>query len=163
MTRLFYCLSFIASILFISCNSTSTETAATTGVTKKDWGEADSQQVYLYTLTNKEGDVVTISSYGGTITSWIMPDKNGNKSSIVMGFDSITQYLEHPPYFGALVGRYGNRIAKAQFKLGDSVYHLAANNGPNSLHGGLKGFDKVVWDVSVPDSATPSIAFKICK
>jgi aldose 1-epimerase len=89
-----------------------------------------------------------------------MPDKNGNKSSIVMGFDSITQYLEHPPYFGALVGRYGNRIAKAQFKLGDSVYHLAANNGPNSLHGGLKGFDKIVWDVSVPDSTTPSITLK---
>jgi aldose 1-epimerase len=144
----------------MSCNSTPTETVATAGVTKKDWGEAANQQVYLYTLTNKEGDVVTISSYGGTVTSWIMPDKNGNKSSIVMGFDSITQYLEHPPYFGALVGRYGNRIAKAQFKLGDSVYHLAANNGPNSLHGGLKGFDKVVWDVSVPDSTTPSITLK---
>jgi aldose 1-epimerase len=160
MTRLFYRLSFIATIVCISCNLKPTEMAATTGVTKKDWGEADGQQVYLYTLTNKEGDVVTISSYGGTVTSWIMPDKNGNKSSIVMGFDSITQYLEHPPYFGALVGRYGNRIAKAQFKLGDSVYHLAANNGPNSLHGGLKGFDKVVWDVSVPDSTTPSITLK---
>jgi aldose 1-epimerase len=84
-------------------------------------------------------------------------DKTGNKSSIIIGFDSLNTYLQKPPYFGALVGRYGNRIGKAQFKLGDSVYHLAVNNGQNSLHGGLKGFDKVVWETSVPDSIQPSL------
>jgi aldose 1-epimerase len=144
----------------ISCNSKPPETTASTGITKKDWGEVDGQQVYLYTLANKEGDVVTISNYGGTVTSWVMPDKKGNRNSIIIGFDSLTTYREKPPYFGALVGRYGNRIAKAQFKLGDSTYHLAANNGPNSLHGGLKGFDKVVWDASVADSTQPSLTLK---
>ena len=148
----------MATIAFTSCNSTQNETSTgTSAVTKKDWGEVDGKQVYLYTLTNKNGDVVTISNYGGTVTSWTSPDKNGNKSIIIIGFDSLNTYLQHPPYFGALVGRYGNRIGKAQFKLGDSVYHLAANNGPNSLHGGLKGFDKVVWEASAPDSTQPSL------
>ncbi len=149
----------MATIAFASCNQTQTETS-TMGTTKKDWGEVEGKQVYLYTLTNKAGDVVTISNYGGTITSWVSPDKNGNKSSIIIGFDSLSTYRQQPPYFGALIGRYGNRIGKAQFKLGDSVYHLAANNGHNSLHGGLKGFDKIVWDATIPDSTQSSITLK---
>jgi aldose 1-epimerase len=160
MNRLFYCLGLLAIIVFLSCNSKPNEPMATKGVTQKDWGEADGKKVYLYTLTNEAGNIVTISNYGGTVTSWISPDKNGMKSSIIIGFDSLDTYLQHPPYFGALIGRYGNRIGKAQFKLGGSVYHLAANNGPNSLHGGLKGFDKVVWDASIPDSAQPSLTLK---
>ena len=161
MTKLFYAASIIlATIAFASCNSKQNETSATMGTTQKDWGEVDGKQVYLYTLTNKDGDAVTISNYGGTITSWIMPDKSGNKSSIIIGFDSLNTYLQHPPYFGALIGRYGNRIGNAQFKLGDSTYHLAANNEKNTLHGGLKGFDKVVWDASIPDSTTPSLTLK---
>ncbi|HEX5151410.1 MAG TPA: aldose epimerase family protein [Parafilimonas sp.] len=161
MTKWFSAGLAMTAIAFISCNSTQNETStAAAAVTKKDWGEVDGKQVYLYTLTNKNGDVVTISNYGGIVTSWISPDKNGNKSSIIIGFDSLSPYLKQPPYFGALVGRYGNRIGKAQFKLGDSVYHLAANNGPNSLHGGLKGFDKVVWETSVPDSTQPSLTLK---
>jgi aldose 1-epimerase len=161
MTKLFYAASIIiATIAFVSCNSKQNETSTTMGTTQKDWGEVDGKQVYLYTLTNKNGDVVTISNYGGTVTSWVMPDKNGNKSSIIIGFDSLNTYLQHPPYFGALIGRYGNRIGNAQFKVGDSTYHLAANNGKNTLHGGLKGFDKVVWDASIPDSTTPSLTLK---
>jgi len=161
MTKWFSDGLIIVAIAFISCNSTQNENSTTmAAITKKDWGEVDGKQVYLYTLTNKNGDVVTISNYGGTVTSWTSPDKSGNKSSIIIGFDSLSTYLQKPPYFGALVGRYGNRIGKAQFKLGDSVYHLAVNNGPNSLHGGLKGFDKVVWDASVPDSTQASLSLK---
>jgi aldose 1-epimerase len=161
MAKWFYGAGFIvATLAIVSCNSKQNKTTSTVGITQKDWGNVDGKQVYLYTLTNKDGDVVTISNYGGTVTSWIMPDKNGNKSSIIIGFDSLNTYLQQPPYFGALIGRYGNRIGNAQFKIGDSVYHLAANNGKNTLHGGLKGFDKVVWDASVADSTSPSLTLK---
>jgi aldose 1-epimerase len=161
MAKWFYSAGFIvATLAIVSCNSKQNKTTSTVGITQKDWGNVDGKQVYLYTLTNKDGDVVTISNYGGTVTSWVMPDKNGNKSSIIIGFDSLDTYLQHPPYFGALIGRYGNRIGNAQFKIGDSVYHLAPNNGKNTLHGGLKGFDKVVWDASVTDSANPSLTLK---
>lgn len=150
----------IATVAFVSCSEAQHETSTTMGTTKKDWGEVDGKQVYLYTLTNKAGDVVTISNYGGTITSWVSPDKSGNKSSIIIGFDSLSIYRQNPPYFGALVGRYGNRIGKAQFTLNGTTYKLAANNGPNSLHGGIKGFDKVVWDATIPDSTQPSLTLK---
>lgn len=150
----------IATVAFVSCSEAQHETSTTMGTTKKDWGEVDGKQVYLYTLTNKAGDVVTISNYGGTITSWVSPDKSGNKSSIIIGFDSLSTYRQNPPYFGALVGRYGNRIGKAQFTLNGTTYKLAANNGPNSLHGGIKGFDKVVWDATIPDSTQPSLTLK---
>ncbi len=127
------------------------------GVSQKDWGESDGKKVFLYTLTNKNGVQVTISNYGGTITSFITPDNKGTKSSIVLGFDSLSGYLAHPPYFGATIGRYGNRIGDATFSLDGKTYKLAANNGKNSLHGGLKGFDKVVWDAAPLDSSTPSL------
>ena len=166
MTKLFYAISLIAITALISCNSkpgeTSSDSASSsvTAVTQKDWGEVDGKKVYLYILTNKSGDTVCITNYGGIVTSWVAPDKNGNKNSIVIGFDSLSSYLKQPPYFGALVGRYGNRIGKATFKIGDNTYKLAANNGPNSLHGGIKGFDKVVWDASITDSTTPSLTLK---
>lgn len=131
-----------------------------TGITTKDWGEVDGKKISLYTLTNDEGNQVTITNYGGTVTSFVTPDKNGNKSSIIIGFDSLQPYLQSPPYFGALIGRYGNRIGDAKFSLDGKQYTLAANNGKNHLHGGLKGFDKVVWDASVADSSTPSLTLK---
>ncbi|HWJ25901.1 MAG TPA: hypothetical protein VNS32_05120, partial [Flavisolibacter sp.] len=94
------------------------------GITQKEWGETDGKKVFLYTLTNKQGDQVTISNYGGTITSWTVPDKNGNKSSIIIGYDKLEDYLKKPPYFGATIGRYGNRIGKAQFQLDGKTYKL---------------------------------------
>jgi aldose 1-epimerase len=126
-------------------------------ISKIKWGEADGKQVYLFTLTNKNGVQVKISNYGGTITSWSTPDKNGKSSNIVLGFDSLSGYLARPPYFGALVGRYGNRIAKGIFKIDTVTYKLAVNNGVNHLHGGNKGFDKVVWE-AVPSDSTASLA-----
>jgi len=141
------------AISVVACNNNEenkkeTKQEMKTGIVKSDWGTTDGKQVYLFTLTNKNGAQVKISNYGGTITSWIMPDKNGKTSSIVLGFDSLSGYLAKPPYFGATIGRYGNRIANGKFKIGNNEYTLATNNGKNALHGGLKGFDKVVWDAS---------------
>jgi aldose 1-epimerase len=120
-------------------------------ITKADWGKADDKNVSLYTLTNANGMVVKISNYGGIVTQIIVPDKSGKMEDVVLGFDSLSSYTSDKyksgcPYFGALIGRYGNRIAKGKFQLDGKEYTLATNNGVNHLHGGLKGFDKVVWD-----------------
>ena len=127
------------------------------GVTSKDWGETDGKKVQLYTLANKNGVTVSITNYGGIVTSWVTPDKHGNKSSVVVGLESLQDYLKKPPYFGALIGRYGNRIGDAKFKLDGKTYTLAANNGKNNLHGGNKGFDKVVWDATPAADSTPAL------
>ena len=144
-----------------SCNNPAenkeAETTVKAGIIKADWGEFDSSKVYIYTLTNNKGTEVKITNYGGIVTSFVTADKNGNKSSIIIGFDSLGGYLAKPPYFGALVGRYGNRIAKGKFKIDSTEYTLATNNGPNSLHGGLKGFDKVVWDAATDNDSTPTL------
>lgn len=154
-------IAVVAITLFVSCNNAENNSAEKTNnvekVTRVSWGEADSKPVYLYTLTNKNGVEVKITNYGGTVTSWITPDKNGNKSNIVLGFDSLSGYLAKPPYFGALIGRYGNRIANATFKIDTSTYKLAANNGKNHLHGGEKGYDKVVWDAKPSTDSTASL------
>ena len=133
---------------------------AAKGINMEDWGTFSGQPVFLYTLTNSHGDEVKITNYGGTVTSWITKDKEGNKSNIVLGFDSLSGYLTPPPYFGATIGRYGNRIAGAQFTLDGHSYRLAANNGPNHLHGGLKGFDKVVWTADSVDPTNPRLTLQ---
>ena len=117
-------------------------------MTKKLFGEVDGKQVFQYTLTNKGGMTVKILNYGGIVTQIIVPGKDGDMADVALGYDSLHQYLEDTPYFGALVGRYGNRIAHGKFNLEGQTYTLATNNGPNHLHGGLKGFDKVVWDAT---------------
>jgi aldose 1-epimerase len=115
--------------------------------TKKAFGKtADGQAVDLYTLRNAKGAEATITNYGGIVVTLKMPDKHGKFDDIVLGYDSLEGYLEKTPYFGCLVGRYGNRIGGAQFTLDGKTYTLSKNDGPNSLHGGVKGFDKVVWD-----------------
>ena len=103
--------------------------------------------VELYTLTNAKGMEAMIMTYGGIVTTLRVPDRNGKLDDVVLGFDSIDGYLGDPPapYFGALIGRYGNRIGKGRFTLNGTEYKLALNNGVNALHGGLQGFDKVVW------------------
>lgn len=103
--------------------------------------------VTLYTLRNAKGAEARICNYGGLVISLKMPDRNGQFGDVVLGYDSLDGYLKETPYFGALIGRYGNRIAKGKFTLNGQHYTLATNNGPNALHGGLKGFDKVVWEV----------------
>ena len=109
-------------------------------------GSVDGKSVYLYTLTNRNGLEARIANYGGIVVSLTAPDRQGNFTDIVLGYDSLASYLKATPYFGAIVGRYGNRIGGAKFSLNDTAYRLAANDGANHLHGGMKGFDKVVWD-----------------
>lgn len=108
---------------------------------------ADGIDVEEYTLTNANGMEVKIITYGGIITSIRVPDRYGNMANVTLGFSNLEDYETlNSSYFGAIIGRYGNRIANARFTLEGVEYTLAANNGPNSLHGGLKGFDKVVWE-----------------
>lgn len=103
------------------------------------------EKVDLYTLTNRRGMTVKITNYGGIVTSILVPDKEGNVADVVLGFNTLEEYLKGHPYFGALIGRYANRIAGASFTVEGKEYKLAANNGGNHLHGGLVGFDKRVW------------------
>ncbi len=105
--------------------------------------------VHLYTLRNGQGMEARIMDYGGTIVSLTAPDRAGHYANVVLGYDSLAGYLkENNPYFGAMIGRYGNRIAGGRFELDGVTYKLATNNGPNALHGGKVGFDKVVWKVT---------------
>ena len=104
--------------------------------------------VELYTLRNSHGMEARIATYGGIITSLTAPDRNGHYADVVLGYDKLADYEKGSSYFGALIGRYGNRIAKGRFMLNGVSYKLATNNGPNSLHGGVVGFDRVVWRVT---------------
>ena len=118
---------------------------------------ADGLEVQLFTLRNAHGATATISSYGGTLTSLLVPDRNGRLGDVVLGFEDVSGYQSPAfrkanPYFGALIGRYGNRIARGRFTLDGTAYHLATNNGPNALHGGTVGFDQRIWQ------ATPGTA-----
>jgi aldose 1-epimerase len=118
----------------------------TAGFSRAQFGLVDGKAVFIYRLTNAHGMEVRVMSYGATIVSLRVPDRNAQSDDVVLGFDTLNGYLAPEPYFGAVVGRYGNRIAKGQFTLDGTTYHLATNNGPNHLHGGVKGFDKVVWE-----------------
>jgi len=113
----------------------------------------DGKPVTLYTLRNKNGVEAKITNYGGIVVSLTAPDRNGQFADIVLGYDNLAGYLKETPYFGCLVGRYGNRIAKGKFTLDGKTYTLATNNGPNALHGGLVGFDKVLWKARPFESA----------
>jgi aldose 1-epimerase len=118
----------------------------------------DGRQVYRYTLTNRSGVTAQIIDYGATVTLLRVPDRNGEMSDIVLGYDTLQQYIDGTAYFGAIVGRYGNRIGKGQFQLDGKQYQLTVNDGQNHLHGGKTGFNKVLWDASVlSDSGEPSL------
>ena len=117
------------------------------GVKVDSFGKTpDGQQVRLYTLTNAKGLEARIMTYGAIVVSLRVPDKKGQMDDVVLGYDNLDSYVKNSPYFGAIVGRYGNRIGKGKFPLDGTTYDkLAINNGENHLHGGIKGFDKVVW------------------
>jgi aldose 1-epimerase len=138
------------STYFTNCqsdpNSKKMHTANSLSFSKIPFGTTPHGDVDLFSLKNKNGMEVKITNYGGIITSIIVPDKDGKMADVVLGFDNIEQYLEPQPYFGAIIGRYGNRIANGKFKLDDNEYTLVKNNGENHLHGGTKGFDKVIWE-----------------
>src|SRR5205823_9852797 len=119
-------------------------------VTKERFRDTlDGKGVDIYTLTNSHGVEARIINYGGIVTSLKVPDRNGKLDDVVLGFDNLDDYLKGRTYLGAIIGRYGNRIAKGRFTLNGVEYKLAVNNGENHLHGGIKGFDKVVWNARV--------------
>ena len=137
-------------LLAIGCGSPPpAEPAATPpmpNMTRAPFGKtADGQAVEAFTLKNANGVEVTAITFGGIITSLKVPDRNGAIGDVVLGFDTIDGYLKGHPYFGAIIGRYGNRIAKGRFAIDKIDYTLATNNGPNHLHGGVRGFDKHLW------------------
>jgi aldose 1-epimerase len=115
-------------------------------VTKAGFGTMPTgESVDIYTMTNPQGMEVRAITYGGIITVLRVPDRDGRFDDVALGFDNLEGYLKNPPFFGAIIGRYGNRIGRGRFTLDGKTYALATNNGPNHLHGGVKGFDKVVW------------------
>jgi aldose 1-epimerase len=133
----------LAALVFAGCTTTP---PARSQIERESFGTApDGTPVEIYTLRNAKGVEARISNYGGIVVSLKVPDRAGRMGDVVLGYDTLAEYVKDSPYFGCLVGRYGNRIAKGQFRLDGKVYTLATNNGPNHLHGGVKGFDKVVW------------------
>jgi len=149
-------LLFGLATLCISCNNNSSDNnknvgadSANTkaGISEKPFGNFEGKAVTEYTISNASGMQVSILNYGGTVTKIITKDKNGKDGDVILGYDSLSGYLQKTnPYFGCLVGRYANRIANGKFTLDGKEYILAANNNGQSLHGGLKGFDKVMWN-----------------
>jgi aldose 1-epimerase len=130
------------------------------GVNKEPFGKLpDGRKVELYTLTNAKGLEARIMTYGGIVVSLKVPDKVGKLGDIVLGYDDLAGYVKNNPYFGALIGRYGNRIGKGTFTLDGKKYTLACNNGENHLHGGVKGFDKVLWTAKpLPSDDGPGLS-----
>ena len=123
--------------------------AASSMITTKPFGTTSTgEKVTQYTLTNDQGASVSIINYGGIVTSLKIPDRKGKYADVVLGFKTLDEYEKPGPYFGALIGRYGNRIANGEFTLDRKTYHLARNNNGQALHGGLKGFEKVIWNAA---------------
>jgi aldose 1-epimerase len=119
-------------------------------INQRPFGQTkDGNPVTLFTLRNNKGAEAGILNYGGLVIFLKVPDRNGHFDDVVLGYDNLADYIKDSPYFGAMIGRYGNRIAKGKFTLDGKEYSLAINNGPNALHGGIKGFDKVVWEPKV--------------
>ena len=152
-------LPFLLMVLLAACSDTGaqnqargTASAQKGSVSKASFGTTpDGQAVDVYTLRGAGGMEVRAITFGGIITSIRVPDRRGNLADVALGFNELTPYLRNPPYFGAIIGRYGNRIAKGRFTLGGRTYTLAVNNAPNHLHGGIKGFDKVLWNAMPAD------------
>jgi aldose 1-epimerase len=156
--------AFVASVmLFGSAGARAGDKSLMKRLEISDFGKlADGSTVHLYTFRNIKGMVVKAMDYGCIITEILVPDRNGNVGDVVLGFDNLDQYLKGSPFFGAIAGRYANRIAKAKFTLDGKEYTLAANNGRNHLHGGKVGFDKKLWtakDVSTADHAAVEFSY----
>lgn len=136
----------LCALFLAGCASTSPSAA---DISKKPFGKtSDGTPVDLFILRNAKGMEARICNYGGIVISLAVPDRNGRFGDVVLGYDNLDDYIKNSPYFGCLVGRYGNRIAKGKFTLNGKAYTLAVNNEANHLHGGIKGFDKVVWQAS---------------
>ena len=149
----------VAGIIFAACNQSSKNKDM---VKKELIGTHNGKEVYLLTLTNKSGNVLKLTNFGARIT-WIeVPDRDGKKDNVAFGFDTFDGMIKGDPYFGSVVGRYANRIAKGKFTLDGKEYSLALNNGPNSLHGGPGGWHSLVWETGeIEKTAQPSAVFTL--
>ena len=163
-------LAVAGSMSFVACNQSAKKTNTTmtdSTATSPHLPQASAfektingKQTHLYTIKNKNGVKAAITNYGGRLVSLLVPDKNGKLTDVVLGFESVDGFIgSKEPYYGATIGRYGNRIAKGKFKLDGKEYTLATNNGPNTLHGGHPGFQEVVWDATQPDSSTLELSY----
>jgi aldose 1-epimerase len=159
-------ISAAITLIFAACNQNSdtkkTDSTASvktgTPIEKASFGTLKTgEAVDIYTLKNAAGMSVSIMTYGGTIVKWTAPDRNGKYEDITLGCDSIAMYEKGGPFLGAIVGRYGNRIAKGKFLIDGKTYTLATNNAPNHLHGGDKGFDKVIWKAEPLNGEEPAL------
>lgn len=150
----------IAVIIFSACTNSKDDKKMKAGITETPFGTYEGKPVTEYTITNANGMQVSIINYGGTVIKIIAPDKSGKMGDVVLGYDSLSSYLQKGnPYFGALIGRYGNRIANAKFTLDGKEYTLAANDHGNSLHGGNKGFDKVYWNIEKQNDSSLKLTY----
>jgi aldose 1-epimerase len=159
----------LLSILLLASCKPKTEQAVTTApdsaqmatINESPFGNLpDGTAVTLYTFRNTQGTEMKVINYGGYITSLKTKDRSGVMEDVVLGYDSLSGYLKAPSFFGCIVGRYGNRIAKGQFKLDGKTYTLVKNNGENHLHGGTKGFDKVMWN-GTPSTSADGASLKL--
>ncbi len=156
--------ALLVPLIFVSLSimSAADPSSPAAGVTSRAFGETPAgEPVTLYTLANKNGISVGIMNYGATIVNIITPDRHGVLADVALGFDHFAPYLHQISYFGATIGRYANRIAQGIFVLDRVTYHLPVNNGPNSLHGGVRGFDKKIWQEEAVDSDQPAVRFSL--
>lgn len=149
---LFWLVSGVLLVDACQNNTTHNETASMTfTISEKPFGQINEDTITQYTITNPQGMQVSIINYGGTVTNLLVPGRDHELGDVVLGFDSLSGYLQKAnPYFGCLVGRYGNRIAKGKFILDGQAYQLTLNDHGNTLHGGVQGLDKVIWQASKP-------------
>jgi len=152
---------FIAAFAALSSSFPASVSAS---ISAKSWGKADGKAVSLYTLTNSKGLVAKITNFGGTVTSLLVPDKSGKLVDVVLGYDALKEYKANQggTYFGALIGRYGNRIAKGHLVVDGKAYQLFINNKPNTLHGGKVGFNERVWTATpeqTPDGPSLTLTY----
>lgn len=161
MKKINFLILIVLTVLFVQCKNepatsveTQQETETAMTITKSDFGKTpDGKTVEKYTMKNANGMTLDVITYGGIITSWTAPNKDGQYENIVLGYDNLEQYIENNPYFGAIIGRFGNRIANGKFSIDGTTYELETNDGANHLHGGIKGFDKVVWTAEADEAA----------
>jgi len=151
-----------AAVMLCALDSAKAATVTMKRLEKSDFGKLpDGSTAHLFTMRNSKGMTVKVTDYGLIITEILVPDKNGKIGDVVLGFDNLDQYLKGHPFFGAIAGRYANRIANAKFSLDGKEYTLAANNGKNHLHGGKVGFDKKLWTATDVSSANEAaVEFK---
>ncbi|MEX0720232.1 MAG: aldose epimerase family protein [Balneolaceae bacterium] len=153
-------LAGLIAVVYTGCAKQETEIKSSNTITQENFGTlVDGRKADLYTLTNSRNMEVKITNYGGIITSVKVPDRDGNMENVVLGFDSIEKYQQNNPFFGATIGRFGNRIAEGKFNLNGTTYSLPVNNGNNHLHGGDNGFHTVLFDAEETESGQLKLSY----